>query len=356
MEIIKHIESIPQLTQPIFSELVSLIDAARTHVAVSVNSTMTQLYWQIGFRINTFLSQYNETAYGKQIVATLSRQLQEQYGAENFSVKNVRRMMQFAASFNDSEKVATLSRQLSWSHLKELIPLKDTLQRDFYLELCCLEHWSVRTLRKKIDGMLYERTAISHKPEETIRAELAALEKDKTLTPNLVFRDPYLLDFLGLRDTYSEKDLESAILVELQKFISELGTDFAFLARQKRITIDNEDYYIDLLFYHRRLRCLVAIDLKLGNFKASYKGQMELYLRWLEKYEMAEGENKPIGLILCAEKNEEHIELMHLDEDNIRVAQYFTQLPDQKLLVDKLQRAIAIAREKQQEQLSNKED
>lgn len=192
--------------------------------------------------------------------------------------------------------------------------------------------------------MLYERTAISKKPEQTIEKELETLKSQNTVSPDLVFRDPYFLDFLGLKDTYSEKDLETAILVELQSFIIELGSDFAFLARQKRITIDNEDYYIDLLFYHRRLKCLVAIDLKLGKFEAAFKGQMELYLRWLEKYETIEGENQPIGLILCASKSKEHIELLQLEKTNVKVAEYLTQLPDFKLLEQKLQRAIEIAR------------
>lgn len=188
--------------------------------------------------------------------------------------------------------------------------------------------------------MLYERTTIAKQPDEVILHDLEELRNERKMSADLVFQDPYVLDFLGMYDNYSEKDLESAIVAELQRFITELGNDFAFLARQKRITVDDEDYYIDLLFYHRRLRCLVAIDLKLGKFQAAYKGQMELYLRWLEKYDMAEGENKPIGLILCAGKNEEHIELMHLDDSNIRVADYLTKLPDRKLLEHKLQQAI----------------
>jgi predicted nuclease of restriction endonuclease-like (RecB) superfamily len=194
--------------------------------------------------------------------------------------------------------------------------------------------------------MLYERTSISKMPEQTIKNEIQALESNKELTNNLVFRDPYLLEFLGLQDTYSEKDLESAILVELQKFIIELGSDFAFMSRQKRITIDNEDYYLDLLFYHRRLKCLVAIELKLGKFEAAHKGQMELYLKWLEKYEQVEGENSPVGLILCASKNEEHIELLQLENSNIKVAEYLTQLPDMKVLEMKLNQAIERAKNK----------
>lgn len=221
--------------------------------------------------------------------------------------------------------------------------MEDKLQREFYASMAADQRWSVRTLKTKIDSMLYERTAIAKQPEEVIIHDLEALRNERKMSADLVFQDPYVLNFLGLHDKYSEKDLESAILAELQRFITELGNDFAFLARQKRITVDDEDYYIDLLFYHRRLHCLVAIDLKLGKFKAAYKGQMDLYLRWLEKYDMADGENKPIGLILCAGKNEEHIELMHLDDSNIRVADYMTKLPDRKLLEVKLQQAIVRA-------------
>jgi predicted nuclease of restriction endonuclease-like (RecB) superfamily len=210
--------------------------------------------------------------------------------------------------------------------------------------MCRLEHWSVRQLQVKLKSMLFERSAISKKPEETIRKELQALRCEDKVSSDIVFKDPYLLDFLGLADTYSEKDLESAILAELQRFISELGTDFAFLARQKRITIDQRDYYIDLLFYHRRLKALVAIDLKIGEFEAAHKGQMELYLRYLEKYERVSGENSPIGLILCSGKNEEHIELLQLDQSNIRVADYLTQLPPKEVLQERLHRSIEIAR------------
>jgi predicted nuclease of restriction endonuclease-like (RecB) superfamily len=224
--------------------------------------------------------------------------------------------------------------------------MQDTLKRDFYIEMCKLEKWSTRRLQERIQSMLFERTAISKKPEQTVKNELALLNKEQKLSADLVFKDPYVLDFLGLKDTYSEKDLESTIIAELQRFISELGSDFAFLARQKRITIDTTDYYIDLLFYHRRLKCLVAIDLKIGNFEASYKGQMELYLRYLEKYEQVEGENSPIGLILCSGKNEEHVELLQLDKSNIRVADYLTVLPSQEVLKQKLHQAIEIARKR----------
>jgi len=328
----------------LFVEIRNLIDDSKKQVSVLVNSAMSILYWQIGKKINEEIEGKNRSeVYGKEIVATLWRQLTEEFGT-TFSEKNLRRMMQFAKVFPEEKIVVSLVRQLSWTHILAIIPIDNPLKREFYIEMCKLENWSVRTFRDRINSMLYERTAISKKPEETIKNDIELLKNKQQLTPDMIFRDPYFLDFLGLSDKYSEKDIESAILAELQNFIIELGLDFAFLSRQKRITIDNEDYYIDLLFYHRRLKCLVVIDLKLGKFEAAHKGQMELYLRWLEKHEAVEGENLPIGLILCASKNEEHIELLQLKQSNIKVAEYLTELPDKKLLENKLHQAIEIAR------------
>ena len=283
--------------------------------------------------------------YGKEIVATLSQELTKEYG-NGFSYSALTRMVRFAEIFPDTQIVATLSRQLSWSHFKEILPLKKPFQRDFYAEMCRVERWSVRTLRKKIDGMLYERTAISKKPEKLAKKELAALREEDRLTPDLVFRDPYFLDFLGLSDTFSEKDLESAILREMESFILELGADFSFVARQKRITVDGEDYYLDLLFFHRKLKRLIVIELKLGKFKAAYKGQMELYLRWLEKYEKEPEEETPLGLILCAGKSSEQIELLELDKSGIKVAEYMTELPKRELLEQKLHKAVELVRKR----------
>jgi predicted nuclease of restriction endonuclease-like (RecB) superfamily len=228
--------------------------------------------------------------------------------------------------------------------------VNDELARHFYMEMSHIEHWNTRTLEEKIDSQLYERTAISRKPEDVIRNELAQVGETNQILPDMVFRSSYFLDMLGLPDAFSENDLESAIISQIQLFIKELGTDFAFLDRQKRITVDAVDYYIDLLFYHRGLKRLVAIDLKLGKFKPEYEGQMLLYLRYLNKNDRRPDEESPIGLILCSEGNTEHIEYLMLDENSsIKVAQYYTQLPDKKLLADKLKRAIAIAREYQQE-------
>jgi len=333
------------LSGDLVGDIRSLIETARHNVAVTVNAGLTTLYWQIGNRIRQDILKEKRAEYGKEIVATLSRQLTGDYG-NNFNEKNLRRMIQFAEVFPDKEIVVSLIRQLSWTHFIALIPLKDDVQRDFYAEMCRLERWSVRTLRKKIDGMLYERTAISKKPEELAKKELAALREEDRLTPDLVFRDPYFLDFLGLKDTYSEKDLETAILREMEGFILELGAGFSFVARQKRITLDGEDYYLDLLFFHRKIKRLIAIELKLGKFKAAYKGQMELYLRWLEKYEREPGEEPPLGLILCAGKASEQIELLQLDKSGIRVAEYMTELPKRELLEQKLHKAVETARKR----------
>jgi len=321
-----------------------LIEQAKARVALSVNSELVLLYWQIGRRIIEALPAENRAKYGARIVELVSERLTAEYG-KGFRRSNVFHMIRFAEVFDDLKIVQTLSGLLSWSHFIEIIYLKDPLQRQFYAEMARVERWSVRTLRQKIQGMLYERTAISRKPEELARQELEALQEEDRMTPDLVFRDPYLLDFLGLEDTYSERDLEAAILRELERFLLELGTDFSFIARQKRMTIGDRDFFLDLLFYHRNLRCLVAIELKLGSFDAAYKGQMELYLRWLDKYERRPGEESPIGLILCGEKNREQIELLQLDRGEIRVAEYLVELPPKKMLEAKLHEAMRLARE-----------
>ncbi len=336
--------SSPVSTERLVGDVRALIERARGQVAQAVNAGLVLLHWQIGERILKDILQQGRAEYGERIVATLSQQLMGEYG-RGFTRGALFRMVRFAEQFSNPKVVVALSRQLGWSHFVELIPIADPLKREFYAEMCRLERWSVRTLRAKIAGMFYERTAISRKPAALAKQELKALQEEDRLTPDLVFRDPYLLDFLGLKDTYGERDLEAAIVHELERFLTELGSDFAFLARQKRITIDGEDYYLDLLFYHRRLRRLVAIELKLGRFQASDKGQMELYLRWLETHEQQPAEYPPIGLILCANKSAEHVELLQLEKSGIRVAEYLTELPPRKVLEQKLHQAIRLARE-----------
>jgi len=252
-------------------------------------------------------------------------------------------MIKVAETYSE-EIFATLSQTLSWSHFIELAAIENPAKRLFYQQMCIIENWSVRTLRQKEDTMLFERTAIAVKPDDKI-LETLQTANNANISPDLVFKSTYIIDFLGLSGYYSEKDLESAILAELEKFILELGQGFAFLERQKRIPIDSVDYSLDLLFYHRKLNRLVAIDLKLGKFKPKHKGQMELYLKYLQKYEKQPHENSPIGLLLCSEGNTEHIELLLLDEENIKVAQYLTAFPDKQWFVEKLNKSIAIAQQ-----------
>ncbi|MCZ7402611.1 MAG: PDDEXK nuclease domain-containing protein [Candidatus Methanoperedens sp.] len=331
-------------TMALLSDIRSLIEAARMRVSTTANVEMVLLYWHIGDCILKDILRMERADYGKQIVQTLSGKLIVEYG-RGYSRTNLFHMIQFAEVFRNLKIVQTLTGQLGWSHFVQIIALDDPLKRDFYAEMCRIERWSTRTLHAKIQGMLYERTALSKKSEKLIKQDITTLREEDLMTPDLVFRDPYFLDFLGLSDSFSEHDLECAILRELERFLLELGTDFTFAARQKRIIIDNEDYYLDLLFYHRGMRRLVAIELKLGKFQAQDKGQMELYLRWLDRYEKRMGEESPLGLILCAEKTAEHVELLQLENTGIRVAEYLTELPPRILLEGKLHEAIRIARE-----------
>ncbi|MBG4469319.1 DUF1016 family protein [Pseudomonas aeruginosa] len=296
------------------------------------------LYWRIGQRIHTQVLEGRRADYGEEVVLTLAAQLVKEYGS-SFSMKNLRRMVQFAVTFPDEQIVVSLIRQLSWTHFIALIPLKDPLQRDYYAQMAGAQRWSVRTLRERIDSMMYERTALSKKPDETIAQELAAMRDAQRMSPALVMRDPYILDFLGLRDTWQEGDLEAAIIREMESFLLELGAGFSFVARQKRIQIDGDDFHLDLLFYNRKLRRLVAVELKVGEFKAAYKGQMELYLRWLDKHEREPEEASPLGIILCTGKKREQIELLELDKSGIHVAEYLTALPPRGVLVERLQQA-----------------
>lgn len=336
-------KEIIHIDRSLLDSICHIINNARQDVAVAVNNSLTLMYWQIGQTINTYVLDGQRATYGKQIVSTLSTQLTELYG-KDFSERNLRRMIQFSQSFPDREIVSMLSTKIYWSHFMEVLPLKDNLAREFYVTMSASEHWGIKRLRKEIDGMLYERTIISRKPEDFIRTELASLRDNDKVSPDLVFKSPYFLDFTGLTGYYKERDLEDMLLNGLQQFLMELGSGFTFVERQKRMIIDGEDFRLDLLFYHRKLRRLIAIDLKRTSFKPSYKGQMELYLRYLDKYERAEGEKSPLGLLLCTEGSEEQIELLQLEDSGIKVAQYYTELPPKELLKEQLRKQIESAR------------
>lgn len=345
----------PYTNASLIGEIRTLIEESRLQLAVVVNSALTQLYWEIGLRIRTEILKGARAEYGEQIVPTLAKQLEGDYG-RGFSTKNLHHMLRFAEVFPTGEIVSALRRQLSWTHIKTLIYIDDPLKRDFYLQMCQQERWSTRTLQDRLDSMLFERTALSRQPDTLLAQELATLRDRGSLSPALVLKDPYVLDFLGLNDRYLEKDLEDAILRELESFLLELGAGFTFVARQKRIQIDNDDFYIDLLFYNRRLKRLVAIDLKLGDFKAADKGQMELYLRWLAKHEQEPGEAPPLGIILCSGKKKEQIELLELDAQGIHVAEYLTVLPPKDVLQSKLHDAIERSRARLEQQAAQERE
>ena len=318
----------------LFNALSSLIEQSKQRLAVAANSTLTLLFWQIGKRINDEVLNNERAEYGKQIVATVATQLEHKYG-RNFNEKNVRRMMRFSQEFSDLNIVPPLAAQLSWSHFIELFPLKSLESKLYYAQKAIEEVWGKRELRNQISRKAFERKEIAD-----IQLSKFPLEMQNT------FKDPYLLDFLNLKNTYLENDLERAILQELETFILELGKGFAFMERQKRMIIDGDDFYLDLLFYNRKLKRLVAIELKLGKFEAAHKGQMELYLKWLNKYEKQEGENEPIGLILCAESNKEQVELLELHKDGIMVAEYWTALPPKAELEAKIHQLLIEAKER----------
>ena len=338
---------------PLVDDLRQIINQTRNRVAVNVNAELTLMYWHIGERINREVLGNERAEYGKQIVLTVSRQLQSEYGDKGFEPRTIRRMMQFASMFPDIKIVTPLVTQLSLTHFLLVMPIKDPLAREFYLTMASNQRWSKRTLEAKIDGMLYERTAIATKPDELIKQELTELRENNVLTPDLVFKSPYFLEFTGLKGMYSEKSLEDSLVAHLEQFILELGNGFTFVERQKRMIIDGEDFYLDLLFYHRRLHRLIAIDLKLGKFKAQYKGQMELYLRWLEAHEMEPGEEQPLGLLLCTEGGDEQIELLQLDKSGIKVAQYMTELPSKELLQRQLHKGLEAARQRWENHLED---
>ncbi len=327
----------------LIGDLRRLIVDARLRAAASVNAELTGLYWRVGQRIHLDILGSRRAGCGEEIVSALARQLTSEHG-RGFSSKNLHHMIRFAQAFADEQTVSALQRQLSWTHFKALIYVEDPLKRDFYCDLCRLEGWSSRQLHERMQSLLYERTALSKQPEDTIRHELATLRQEQQASPVLLLKYPYVLDFLDLQDRYLEKDLEDAILREIEHFLLELGAGFTFVARQRRVQIDDDDFYIDLLLYNRKLRRLVAVELKTGEFKAEFKGQMELYLRWLARNEQEPDENPPLGIILCTGKKHEQIELLELDKSGIHVAEYLTVLPPREELRKKLNQSIEQAR------------
>ncbi len=322
------------IDKDLLNELVQVVEEGKDQVVYQVNSTLNLVYWQVGHKINEHIVKNDRAEYGKQVFENLSTEMSKRFG-RSFSKRNLHRMSRFAEIFPDFETVVTLSPRLTWSHFITILPVKDPEARLFYAQKIADEMWSVRHTRKQIENKIYERTQIA-------AIQIAPQNPEQ----NTIFKDPYFLDFLGLKESYLENDLEAAILKELELFLLELGAGFTFVERQKRMIIDGDDYNLDLLFYHRKLKRLVAIDLKIGKFKAAYKGQMELYLKWLNRHDKQEGEENPIGLILCTEAGREQLELLEMHKDGIMVAEYWTDLPPKEELQEKIHLALEEARER----------
>jgi predicted nuclease of restriction endonuclease-like (RecB) superfamily len=309
--------------EALFGDVAGLIDGARTRAAAAVNSELVMLYWSVGKRVHEDVLGGERAEYGQAVVKRLAERLTERYG-RGWSRRNLEKMVHLAEWLPELEKCETLSPKLSWSHLFELLTIPDQQKRDFYAAFAVHERWSVRTLRTKIAGKLYERTVAARGSADGLGADLAAMSSTGGVEPSLAFRDPYVLDFLGLPSEHSEADLERGILDEMQRFLLELGVGFAFVERQKRMTVDGRDYRLDLLLYHITLRCYVALELKTRPLEPGDYGQMMLYLRWLNAHQRHDGDAAPIGLILCTQKGPEQVALLGLDSGEVRAAQYVT--------------------------------
>ena len=332
--------------QLLYNEISNLIEHNRRIILTNARSTSIFLFWEIGKIINEDILKNKRADYGKKIVSLLATQLKEKYGS-SFAVRNLRRMMQFAEQFPDFEIVSLATTQLTWTHITEILPLKSHDAKMFYLGEAARGLLPVIKLRDMISRKAYERKEIAD-------TQLSS----ESQIPLGTFKDPYLFDVLGIADEYLEADVEESILRELEKFILEFGTGFTFVKRQKRMVIDGRDHWLDLLFYNRELKRLVAIDLKFGRFEAADNGQMKLYLGWLDKYERRDGEDAPIGLILCSESGREELEFLKLDRDGIMVAEYWTKLPPKAELERKIQALLVETRERmvQRKLLSNSND
>jgi len=314
--------------------MAGLVESARNVVSAHANATLTMLNWKLGYLINVEVLQRRRGDYGDEIVVSASQQLTARFGA-GFDKTNLYRMVKFAQTFPDEQIVATLSPQLSWSHIRELLPLKTSEARMFYAAEVAEKRLGVRELRQAISRRAFERREIAN-------AQIPA----GSALPLDAFKDPLLLDLLGLHDTFAEADLEQAILCELESFLLEVGRGFAFVGRQVRMPMGDDDYHLDLLFYSRPLARLVAVELKIGKFVPEYEGQMKFYLKWLDRFERGDNEAAPIGLILCTSTDRDQIELMELHKDNIVVAEYWTDLLPKQELEKRLQVMIREARER----------
>lgn len=331
--------------EKLYSDISRLIETTQNETLRKVNQTGVLLYWHIGQRINSEILKLDRAQYGESIIDQLAKDLQVKFGP-GFGRRIIYRCIQFAKLFSDEKIVSALSAHLKWSHFVGLLNIDDSLKREFYAEMCRIERWSVRALKNNISSMLYERTALAKNPENIIRKEIDKLRDTGLLKPDFIMQDPVILQFLSNKNIENETDFENAIIQDIEQFLLSMGAGFTFQERQKVIEIDGDYFKIDLLMYNRRLKCMVVIEIKMGEFKSQDKGQIELYLRWLKKHEMQPGENPPLGIILCSEKSRERVELLELDNSGIHVTQFLTELPPKKAFEERLHQAIKKAQER----------
>jgi len=344
-------EILPLGYDDIRAEIIALLSAARKAAARSVNALMTATYWEIGRRIVQSEQRGEHRAeYGELLIRRLADDLTQRFG-RGFGWRNLTQMRAFYVAWPDSEILQTPSAKsppiselaakfpLPWSAYVRLLSVKNTAARSFYEVEALRSGWSVRQLDRQIGSQFYERAALSQNKAAMLEKAQVAESRD-TVTPEEAIKDPFVLEFLNLKDEYSESDLEAALIENLTDFLMELGDDFAFLGRQKRLRIDDTWFRIDLMFFHRRLRCLVIIDLKAGKFGYADAGQMHLYLNYAREHWMKDGENPPVGLILCAEKgaSEAHYALDNLPT-KVLAAEYKTVLPNEQLIADQLEKS-----------------
>lgn len=323
-----------EISLSVYKNIRETVLSAKSKVYSAVNFAMVEAYWNIGKQIAEVQGERAE--YGKQLLKYLSEQLTNEFGA-GFTERNLQQMRQFYLTFPNAH---TLCAELSWSHYRLLMRIADQDRRDFYLKECAECGWSVRQLERQINSFFYERLlATQSEQREAVRREIQSLEP-KT-DPEYILKDPYILEFLNLKQnaSYYEKDLEQGLLDNLQEFLLELGKGFSFVARQKRITIDGDHYFIDLVFYNYILKCFVLIDLKTGKLSYQDIGQIDFYVRYFEEQVKAPEDNPTIGIVLCSDKNDTMVKYSVLSEnDHLFASKYMLYMPTEDELKKELER------------------
>ena len=335
-----------EIEDSIYKEIKSILEQARNKVYKVANSTMVEAYWNIGRVIVEKQGGSNKAEYGTALIKNLSKKMTKEFG-KGFTTTNLKYMRQFYLTFQKSH---ALSDQLSWTHYRLLMRVENENARNFYIEECIKSNWSTRQLERQITTLFYERL-LSSKDKEKVLKEIYKLEPQIKKAEDII-KDPYVLEFLGLPENtnFLEKNLEQVLIDHLQKFLLELGRGFSFVARQKRITFDGRHFYIDLVFYNYLLKCFVLIDLKVGDLTHQDLGQMQMYVHYFEEEMMNEGDNPPIGIVLCADKSDSIVKYtLSKNETQVFASKYKAYLPSEEELLSEIKKEYNML--KQEEEL-----